>query len=1184
MEKGRNEIFHRREEWIATSAGPHDCSPLSPTSVAGTADRMRKALDRPCEDESQEEPLCSVLNTVIDFVMKPPTALEFDDFLEQRELEQRQTGGNGARSPTTTSAVSDAANDSRNKESPSKPSLLVPVIRVFGPILRRQSQADGVHHPPVQSACLHIHGAFPYLLARPRVAGPDGSLHQKMQETEFSYSRQQHLDWDDPDAVERFIPLLKTNLEESIQAAQSSWGNNGTANNNERNTTTSRNEIPKVFVIRRLSVVMGRGFYTYCPGPPAPFVRVEYYNPSDRWKVKRALEKGLDSLPLFYHPDPLQYDPFGRTPRQEHPELSPVHDEAGRGEMPETLQFHCYEAHIPYTMQFFKDWNLAGMSYIHVGRKAMFRLPLPLSNRKNDNCPAMESGHRMRSGIPNECLFLQSNTSVDLLWPGEHTSQQSQCMIEEIELSGSSFNSPVAPQSSLGQFPMQQTRLNSSNQSSFIDSDGSDRKSTPRVRHRPLEKETSCDVELDISVDQILNVLDVLKELPEDKQERQRIHWRAVPSLREIWKQERLRMSRLLTPGNDFLSGTQEQNPPPLTLSVKGKDTPMPGTQLAVEGMKRLLRVSDGLEENYARAMKQIVQRYSEKVDWIDERLKQQLQATSSGQTVLTPTFDEAVTALRGLASDNEESEDEVVMVTESAMSQQLSQSSLVDLNFDSRVKFDESTEMYYNPSKRGISQEPADDYIFSQLVDQGESVVQGPFANIDDFIDPETLRPFETIEDDGDSVLDGDSSRNDPHLSQEELMEKELSVMATQTLELGNEPHADCKKTSSATDDVSSGQETDGCAAEYDLNSISSEDIMFGGVSKSRRSDAPTKPFSPARSGSDLPVPSGTEPRNAKLPPVRKDVLSTGISTALLPLPPKKKTPNWMKHMAVYSAERKSARGATKHGWFSGRVNRGGYASLTRCPPSRRQVVSWLSKQSQKRKKEISPLPRKKAKSESRRVGAKDNDHLSSLAIDGNPRKLVVQEHNTGDDGADDKIYGKQVEEVEWCSSQQMSQSETPQVGKIRKDKDEEKMNNCLEDRKHSHQSSPTQESLRDELLSSSISRTTPISETAVDQEALGGIGQQGGKLWVEGGGRLKAQTKPSNGAGDGYLPTPLTVMSIEVHVQCRTGRAGVNDSKQIAMVPDSDKDPVAAVVFVVALDPGAGETLQIIVSAKTS
>ena len=57
---------------------------------------------------------------------------------------------------------------------------------------------------------------------------------------------------------------------------------------------------------------------------------------------------------------------------------------------------------------------------------------------------------------------------------------------------------------------------------------------------------------------------------------------------------------------------------------------------------------------------------------------------------------------------------------------------------------------------------------------------------------------------------------------------------------------------------------------------------------------------------------------------------------------------------------------------------------------------------------------------------------------------------------------------------------------------------------------------------------------------------------------------------------PSPLTLMSIEIHVQCRTGKAGVNDSKQISMKPDCTKDCIFAIVYVFACDPGEGEAMK--------
>jgi hypothetical protein len=181
------------------------------------------------------------------------------------------------------------------------------------------------------------------------------------------------------------------------------------------------------------------------------------------------------------------------------------------------------------------------------------------------------------------------------------------------------------------------------------------------------KKETSCDVELDIMVQDILNVNDVITELPDDSDERQKLHWRAVPSLREIWKQERSRMAKLLKPQDDFLSGTpssdvqdekKETAPPPFTLSVKDGAT-LPGTRLAREGMHRLVNVTDGLQDNFNRVMRDIVGRHSVAVSQVDRVLGKRDPIDSTPDlkrdagarldiepSPLTPSFDETMEAL----------------------------------------------------------------------------------------------------------------------------------------------------------------------------------------------------------------------------------------------------------------------------------------------------------------------------------------------------------------------------------------------------------------------------------------------------------------------------------------------------------------------------------------------------------
>ncbi len=76
----------------------------------------------------------------------------------------------------------------------------------------------------------------------------------------------------------------------------------------------------------------------------------------------------------------------------------------------------------------------------------------------------------------------------------------------------------------------------------------------PKTDKHWLKKQTCCNIEFDRTVQQLLKVPDVMTKLPSPLEERQKIHWRAVPSLREVWEQERKRMSVLLPPEDDFLS------------------------------------------------------------------------------------------------------------------------------------------------------------------------------------------------------------------------------------------------------------------------------------------------------------------------------------------------------------------------------------------------------------------------------------------------------------------------------------------------------------------------------------------------------------------------------------------------------------------------------------------------------
>ena len=103
--------------------------------------------------------------------------------------------------------------------------------------------------------------------------------------------------------------------------------------------------------------------------------------------------------------------------------------------------------------------------------------------------------------------------------------------------------------------------------------------------------------------------------------------------------------------------------------------------------------------------------------------------------------------------------------------------------------------------------------------------------------------------------------------------------------------------------------------------------------------------------------------------------------------------------------------------------------------------------------------------------------------------------------------------------------------------------------------------------------------SDEATLNDPLRGIGNQGGRIHIEGGGfkpniqemiETRIPSKPQSS---------LTIMSIEIHVQCRQGRGSIGSlSKDIAMTPDSSRDAVFAVVYIFAKDPGGGRSIHII------
>jgi hypothetical protein len=1203
-----------------------------------------------CKNSEQEkkESFCSVLNVVIDHTMEPPLA----------EMEPEEYGDNG---------------------------VLVPVLRVFGPVLK-----GGSREPPTQSACLYIHGAFPYFLARPVVAGPDGSMILASPDST-------HINWDDIQAVERVVPHITLVLEESLQSMDSGRDNNNNNNNNDQNIKK-----PNSRFIRKVSVVQGRGFYTYCPGPPAPFLRVEYYNPKLRWKVKLQLERGLE-LPLLYHPDPIQYQrPFN------------MHEPPS-----ETLSFHCYEAHIPYTMQFFKDWNLAGMSYIHL-QKGKVRAKLPV-------------------GSVEDASLCQSNTPAQYIWQ------------DATKANKQTNHTPPLHQPS---YPSQ------------TDSSSSQTSQRPAPQPPP-KKATSCQVEIDCTVQDILNVHNVLTTMPSEQDERDRIQWRAVPSLQEIWRQERQRMAKLLPPQHDFLSHppaarssnststSQETNkttttitttthpqqrhpaePLPFTLNVK-KDASKPGGRLACQGMWSLVKVTHGLEEDFKRSLTQIIQRHRRAVTQVDDQIKarhkklqaieeeqdesksrvSELQLTPTDnaaiyalgaladQDQLTPTNNETINALGALADqfDGDGGEDGELKVmmdsTRTIFSKRLEMTQVQNSQTSSASLphcYSSSQELH-DGSQLAAAMDPA---IYSQRVERGDSVVDGPCRDLEDYIDPQTLLPYEDLYFGQDRCLALFSIATDPNETQrvcggstngcprdghDEAIERAkpgyyktvttgtcvdgilassddndydeeeddddgqfeqvLSVLATQTFEKESTRRTSKSHSWDSTNmDFISQQMPATFTQQSQAEHPSTMDLSDGESEQDDHQSVADSPTARIRNRhgtqnheGNTGTPSSTQwdgrcqglVMPTAIPPTRSEISQLGTDRRLHGLEPSDQAPTWLKHSSKYAElyqQVKDKKSASR--WFPTINESGRYIQPVSLPPSSRIVSAWHRRkfgQSSSKKGDLST-----EKNSSKESAQGNKRAVDEPEIDGNSRKHIPRKRKAiqSTDATDSSSGVQNVEQVQWEASQLWNltpsqltpNEETPHKRGLQTERKSQGTPTTVKPFSHQVTSleilgrdcqdsplttkgssegvatvqKPQNGDIEDMHMVGQTSldpNSMTQSESQASEEALEGIGNQGGRIHVQGGGGLKAKTRPSQGTGVAteraggdsnednlgvFLPAPVSFMAIEIHVQCRSGGSRL-DSRKISMAPDSNKDRVSAIVFIFGIDPGGGESLQI-------
>ena len=710
-------------------------------------------------------------------------------------------------------------------------------------------------------------------------------------------------------------------------------------------------------------------------------------------------------------------------------------------------------------MQVFKDYNLSGMNYCKIG-DAKFRA-LPKTLRKRFFSKRGLNDDSVKS-VDERLFFLQHTSSIELLWP----------------------------------------------------KDGNE-----LINQYWLRKQTSCDLEFDTTVQKILNVVDVMKELPSPLEERQKVHWRAVPSLREIWEQERKRMALLLPPENDFLSCKDEEEdenettdfslgessdddeemvvsdaevPPPFTLNVK-KHASLPGARHAVKGMQQLFNPSLGLEDELRRAMKDILSTHEVFLDELDEAVKsskggRKNRPIGTSQTLFmsqqqspivegiphSPSFDEGIEALAALGaqftqiSDDYDEDNKI-----------LSQFTPITRNIQSI-----ENSHYYGAAS--LSQEEVDDeteaLAFGQAIDEDEIVVDAvePKRNAT-HIDPFTL---EVMDDDSCGFLD----------DEDQMGEKRIDALFTQLATQSEESdsfHCNNELTSNELDEDNSPFEHNRDDYEIEASGKSSQIVeenttflssqsTFGSISTRKCDDISNLPMAQQSQSSMCTSTQSSEQEESQfllhgstLEPVKHSSLRCADIMSS----------SW------YETPEKDASEFAPH-WFHFQWNSPPCSLPLQCstflepvsrPPSFSHVRAWM-KENRKRSSDIN----------TKHVHAKQQ-----------------------------KIASKQNEQTQ----------DTREFASTR----------C------SSLSKPTQD---------------------VPSDPLDGIGNQGGKLHVSSGG-LKTSTTKSF--------TPLTIMSIEVHVQCRI-KTGMKDHRDIAMVPDPNRDAVVSVVYVYGRDPGGGECLEVL------
>jgi DNA polymerase zeta len=857
------------------------------------------------------------------------------------------------------------------------------------------------------------------------------------------------------------------------------------------------------------------------------------------------------------------------------------------------------------------------MSYIHI-RKGRIRGSLPKQYfprnkelHKND-----DDYHQVGDNSKGiEKVFLRSNTPQNFLWPNLSKA-----------VSDSNVQNHLQPQASRAQSVRKDTDF-----SSFC---------FMRPDYSPPSKNSSCDVEIDCSAHDIQNVDDVITSLPSEQDERDKIQWRAVPSLQEIWREERARMKKLLSPeltqeivgsinsDGGLVEGKEGdlENPTTLTLDVK-KNAPRSGTKLATKGMWSLVNVSGGLQEEFLRALIDILERHKSSIEKADEQLQEGLEEKEKSHREENEVLDKLPaysSPSRNLSTDsnsltwhkaeNIDSERKNRVRSFNRYSQY--SSSIFEVEENS-YHLQDGTQIFSQPLSYSCTQDmhertlpttlnPAE---FSQRMDRGDSMLYTQDQDMDDLIDSDTLAPYDRIAFGEECcratfVVDTDlpnmrricgfSSHLCPREGHE-VVENRAKAGMYRTITSGIivDGLVDVSKSDG---DGSGGDEDCDVLEDYFRRSQKCIDSEPKILTQSTQIPIATRLASTLLTQAIDEEPSLDNFGTVSLAisdPVLHDKCDILVSSEaptrtqkrslkdsysqereqiesrydFFPEEDNDRIPHWLTSSSnIKKSNSKKVSTRDKCRSRKNAVENPCFEMLLRAP-SLRDVKTWTRKRKQNSTETKTESIRKKK-------SANQMDDMKKRK-DGHHSTRAAQNH-------DGNIHAEREE----CSGpKHLEVAMTPDNPKQRGSSEKWLQNG---DANTPESSSEGRNSLRSSSMHSQIK-----SDSQDSQNALDGICNQGGRLFVQGGGGLKAKTRASNKNGSGdpsirnksigsenrtsFLASPITMMAVEVHIQTRVGTSRL-DSKNISMAQDSSKDSISALTYVFARDQGGGESIEVL------